>query len=529
MTPATPESAGGGRSRGDGAWPRAGAWALFLLLAVVPVGGPLAELALRLLSGGALPHLGSWTLTWHSITLAATAALLALTQGLGLALWFAGGFGLWRRILRKVYLLPLLLPPYFYALGWMALFARGGWASSLFTHLAGTSPTPYGFWGSALVLGQAFAPLVAWMTLGALQGLEAGPVEAACVLRGPNEAWFRAVLPAVAPSALAGASLAFAFGLVEYGVPSLLQFNVYSMEIYADFSQSGDAASAAGLALPVLLPAIALAAAVGAFGRLLPSRSVAEGARARLEAVSLPRPLGVLAWGSAISSSLGLLLPFGLLAANLFKDPPPSMAQGWGPLAFSLALAAAAGLSAALLALPLAWTAEGRTGHILEVACLAALAVPAPLFGIGAALLANRSGLASGAPALAFPWLAHVGRFLPLSVLVVASHLRFMDPLLRDGVRLATAPPATKAFRLVLPLALPGLMVAAGFTAALSLGEIGATLLVCPPGYQTVALRLYNLLHYGADASAAALALATAAAAGVLAAGIWTMVRWRWA
>ena len=58
-----------------------------------------------------------------------------------------------------------------------------------------------------------------------------------------------------------------------------------------------------------------------------------------------------------------------------------------------------------------------------------------------------------------------------------------------------------------LPLMAGGLSAALVVVFALSLGEIGATLLVIPPGLGTAALRLYNLLHYGAPASTAGLAL----------------------
>lgn len=227
---------------------------------------------------------------------------------------------------------------------------------------------------------------------------------------------------------------------------------------------------------------------------------------------------------------MALALPFGVLVAEVISGPAAAitMSQGWRPLVFSLALAGTAGLFASLLALPLCWQAGDRPGRFMEATCLAALTLPSPLFGIGVVLLWNRAGAATGALNLALPWIAHLGRFLPLAILIVASHLRQVDPLLWESARLAHAPGWAKALRVALPLALPGMVVAAGFTAALSLGEIGTTLLVCPPGYQTVSLRLYNLLHYGADASAAALALATTAVAATLGTGVWAMARRGW-
>ena len=41
----------------------------------------------------------------------------------------------------------------------------------------------------------------------------------------------------------------------------------------------------------------------------------------------------------------------------------------------------------------------------------------------------------------------------------------------------------------------------------LSFGELGTTLLIVPPGRETIPLKIYNLMHYGADQMVAALSL----------------------
>jgi iron(III) transport system permease protein len=41
----------------------------------------------------------------------------------------------------------------------------------------------------------------------------------------------------------------------------------------------------------------------------------------------------------------------------------------------------------------------------------------------------------------------------------------------------------------------------------LCFGELGMTLLVMPPGRETIPIKIYNLMHYGADQMVAALCL----------------------
>ena len=61
--------------------------------------------------------------------------------------------------------------------------------------------------------------------------------------------------------------------------------------------------------------------------------------------------------------------------------------------------------------------------------------------------------------------------------------------------------------RIVIPLIRPGLAAAFFIGFVLSLGDLGTTLLIMPPGRSTVPVKIYNLMHYGADQMVAALCL----------------------
>ena len=62
--------------------------------------------------------------------------------------------------------------------------------------------------------------------------------------------------------------------------------------------------------------------------------------------------------------------------------------------------------------------------------------------------------------------------------------------------------------RIILPLYVPGLLASAGILATFSLAELGSTLIVEPPGYMTMTIRIYNYIHYGASGDVAGLCLA---------------------
>ncbi|GBD95918.1 molybdenum transport system permease protein ModB [bacterium BMS3Abin06] len=62
-------------------------------------------------------------------------------------------------------------------------------------------------------------------------------------------------------------------------------------------------------------------------------------------------------------------------------------------------------------------------------------------------------------------------------------------------------------YRIIIPLTKHSLIAGFFIVFILSIGEIGTTLLVIPPGRETVPIKIYNLMHYGADQMVAALCL----------------------
>ena len=106
--------------------------------------------------------------------------------------------------------------------------------------------------------------------------------------------------------------------------------------------------------------------------------------------------------------------------------------------------------------------------------------------------------------------IAGVARFAPFAVLAVFAQERRLDPALVDAARVHQRSRLHGWWRVRLPLLGPGLVAAACVVFVLTLGELAATVVVVPPGSQTLTLRIYNYLHYGASDAVAALCLAMA-------------------
>jgi len=88
-------------------------------------------------------------------------------------------------------------------------------------------------------------------------------------------------------------------------------------------------------------------------------------------------------------------------------------------------------------------------------------------------------------------------QFLPFVIKTFSPFLSQISPSVEESAKIARAGFLKKIVKIELPLAKPGIL--AGFVVGfvLCLRELGATLLVAPPGIQTLPCRIETLMHYG--------------------------------
>ncbi len=85
--------------------------------------------------------------------------------------------------------------------------------------------------------------------------------------------------------------------------------------------------------------------------------------------------------------------------------------------------------------------------------------------------------------------------------------MKQVNPHLEEAAFLVTPRWRRVIVRIVLPLLRPSLLAGGFIVFILSFGELGTTLLIIPPGKETIPIKIYNLMHYGADQMVAALSV----------------------
>ncbi|MBN1667128.1 MAG: iron ABC transporter permease [Anaerolineales bacterium] len=485
-------------------------WALLFTYLVI-VFGPLLYLggqAIRDVSeqnnslAMILPGARRLVLLAKSIGLASVVAISSLVAGsLAASLlwcWRSGLIG----YLRWTPLILIVLPPYIQALVWSTVFQK-------LAALTGISLFQ-GWFASAWVQTAAWMPLATGLVLVGLETIDASLVNAARMLRPDLTSLLKIAIPLAAPLILAAGGFLFLLSLADYSVPALFQRSVYALEIFADYSASYRVGQTFLVALPLLLVS-ALIATYSQRGLASLAQTPDQTERLWKTGPSWPMPFACLQWGMLLFLGLQVCLPVVVLigTSGNWADFSTAVSLARHEITYTFVIA----ILTASLCLPLAVAVAlklrgdqaGRKYWWLLV--VLPLAIPAPLVGIGLIAVWNQELLGGIYGSLAMPILAGLARFTPFAVLLIYAQLRRIDPLLWDAARVLRPGNWRTWLQIRLPTLAPGLLAGACLVFALTVGELGATLIVVPPGRATLTLRIYNYLHYGASSVVSGLGL----------------------
>jgi iron(III) transport system permease protein len=354
----------------------------------------------------------------------------------------------------------------------------------------------------------AFSPVAALILLGGLRSLPRSQIESASLSLSPKLSFRQVTLPMLRPAISASICIAALLSLVDFITPSLFAAGSYSQELFAELSRGGN-----GFLMSV--PLIAIAALLSLLPAKLAQSWVSMRGRAADEAAvptSVSSVSKVLTAGAALGFSI-LVIALALESGSVSASTA-AVKLATGDFASSLKFAAAAACLATLLAISCCRQLSRGSKVIHWILILAPLGIPASVIGGGL----SRLGAVLGLDFIAHPMTALAVRTAPVSAAILAIAWSQVDRRCLEAASLAVGP-VRQITGVLLPMALPGLLLGFGISAVISLGDVEATLAVVPPGESTVLIRLFNFLHYGSSPDAAALSLAMLVVVFVLTAG----------
>ncbi|MFD0414060.1 ABC transporter permease [Streptomyces sp. NPDC127108] len=180
-------------------------------------------------------------------------------------------------------------------------------------------------------------------------------------------------------------------------------------------------------------------------------------------------------------------------------------------------IALAAGTWAALAAAALKGRGEGTSrlsrlcGRTLDTLFMLPVAVPSVVVGLAVLVAFSKPPMIlNGTSTIVV--LAHAILVTAFAYQSVAAAIVRLDPAYEQAAASLGARPAYVLWRVKLPLLLPSLTAAAGLCFALSMGELSATMMLYPPDWTPLPVRIYAATDRGATFTGAALAVVLMAA-----------------
>lgn len=506
---------------------RQAAWAApVIALLAVPALLPLASVALAWASPAGevwthqlqhvLPRVGVNTLALLALVGVATAALGTALAWLVAAYEFPG-----RRVFAWALLLPLAVPGYVLAVVFAGALDFTGplqtWLRES-VHPGLRLPPIRSLGGAALVLTLTLYPYVYMLARVAFESGGARMLEAAQSLGLDRRAAMReALLPLARPAIAAGTALACMETLADFGVVAALNVDTFTTAIYRAWF--GMFSVAAALQMAALLALLALVG-VTLERRLRGGRGFASNRNVELE---LPRQrlqgaraaLALAAGGLVLGAAF--VLPMAQLLQWAWKHAASDLdARHWGFAIRSALLAASGVLVILIAALAHGYALRSRTRPWIAALgrfATVGYAIPGTVLAIGLfAPVAAFNGwlqcvldgsLGESAPQLFLQGtlltmlLAYLARFLAVGAGPVESGLARIHRSL-DEVALTLGARGLRRLRHVhLPLLRGSLLAAAVLVFVDLMKELPITLMTRPFGFETLAVRVYEMAAEG--------------------------------
>ncbi len=503
---------------------------------------------LVVISSLATPTVEVWVHLWQTQLLELIWNTLKLIIGVGGGVALLGTGLAWlttmyrfpgRAVFEWLLILPLAVPAYVIGFVYRGLFDYTGPVQSGLRRVLGPGiwfPDIASFGGVVLVMTLVFYPYVYLLARTAFLEQSETTLEAARALGARRTAVFwRVALPLARPSIMAGLSLAVMEALADFGTVAIYGYNTFTVAIYRVWFGLFNRQAATELASMLLLFTLAIFVAERAL------RGRARFYQTERKAHS-PTPTMLTGWrawaasgaagavvGAAFLLPVAQLLVWSVTAfrASDFDDRYPEFALNTLTIGATTAMVAVGAAIVVAYGLRLSRSrvvaACGRIatmgyalpGSVIAVGVLVPLAFLDRVYNALVRVVWGGDGGLLFTGSMAGLVFAYLARFLALSVHTVEASLVKVTPSMDMAGRSLGLSPGGVLRRIHLPLIRGGLCSAAILVFVDVIKEMPATLLLRPFGYETLAVRVWQLTSESFW-EAAALPALTIVAAGML-------------
>ncbi len=440
-------------------------------------------------------------LLWNTLSLTFAVTICAVVIGVGLA-WIVIRTDLpGRKVWQWLLAIPLVIPPYVGAVTYIIVFGPSGWARNLWrdttwlVDLFGDYPIQiFSFWGIFFVLTMFTYPYIFLITCASLRKMNRNFEEIARS-QGMSTAqvFWKVNLPFLRPAIGAGVILVSLYVLSDFGAIAMMRYVTFTAAIY--FQRAGmDSASASVLSL-VLIVIMMVILWIESRTRAKNKYYQTTNTFREPEILSLGKWKPIAMFSVFLVFTLSILIPIIVLVYwSVIGIGMGALDQRFFGFAWnSLKLSGFAALLCMLLAMPIIYLKSRYPSFIstsIERLSYAGYALPGVIVALGFIFIFNNH-----IPFLYRTFfmiaLAFVVRFLPQAMQAGEANLSLVSPRIDEAARSLGYPPWKVMLKVITPSILPGVLAGGALVFVSSIKELPVTLMLRPPGFDTLAVRVW--------------------------------------
>lgn len=449
---------------------------------------PIALLMLQWISDGSWEFLNGkiLSLIGHSIAYSGAVALFATLIGTACGFLLTQFRIRFKSFYSLTLLLPILMSPYIFAVAWKDLFL-GIW---------GANTMNYGVVELIFVHSLLFFPLAMVIIAGTLSRISASVEESSRMVTSYPRTVYKIIFPLIRPSISLSFVLIFIFSLSEFSVPAYLGVNMFTIEIFTQFSAFYNTKLAISQSMILLFFSLLLMLSEARILRDSPFFSVdVKGNRTCTHKIirgkiwiygflnffvflAVLLPLSVLMYQSSFASVTFFAKAFDLIAPALIN---------------SVLLAFLGACTIVLIGLWSAWLKERDEYSLPHTVLLVMFIVPSIVFGIAAIHFYNTplGNFIYGSVLILI--IGYIGRFGFIASRIIVNGYKQLPPSLEEAALIIGTSPLKRFIKITLPLLAPSLFGAFVISFVLCIGELGLTIMLYPAGMELVGVKIYTI------------------------------------
>ena len=443
----------------------------------------------------------------NTLELGVINTIVCLTVGFCMAYLTARGPLPLRKPLKFIAMMPLIAPPYLFAISLIILFGRNG----ILTKVLGLSWSIYGFSGVVIAQTLAFIPLAYLMIENTLMSLNPNLEESAYDLGASEVRIIRTItIPLLAPGILKAGLLVFVMTIAEFGNAAILggRTPFLAPDTYQMIIGEADFEMGSVLSVVLIIPCILIFflhnyMLTGKKFTTIGGKPVASEPRKMTAFVMVPFLIVsglatlviVISFGVVLGACFTKLLGVNndIVLSHILNFDSNRAIQN------SIKVSLIAAFIGAIIGTLLSYVIVrgkffGR--NFIEMVSLSGFALPGTVIGIGYLLAFNAPPfkLTGGIMILA---LNCVFRFLAVGVEAGISKLHQINIEIEEASADLGANFMTTFYKIVLPIMFPAFIAGFIYTFMTTIVSLSAVVFLVSPGFELAAVKIFDAAAYG--------------------------------